>query len=402
MYSILVTPFAEDASDEAVVLNKDRFLEHTGSDIVPQLRELSLEAQRCLLSWPCLLMREGRGAERAHLAKIQSIHVGDREISVSLRLIRDEAELTNFLLWKLRDTLDIGQFEFNRNHWAVKDRDLLGLLRRSGLELPPSIDSRFRAERLPAPSRQHLLKAKDTIGQWGHTQIENFLLEAGVPGLVAGADLGSRQNRANAILTFALANPSAITAERSLFSAFMVNKAFPDGTNSRDVAPTDLAHSEPEPPARTSSSGGAPASNRVFVVHGQNAQAKVAVVSYLSSLGLRAIVLHEQPNMGRHLLTKFIDEAELATFAVVLLTDDDEGGPRGGQVSQRARQNVILELGYFLSHLGQAKVCALKSAGVETPSDFDGIAYIEMDSLGNWKRELHRELVAAKMPLKGL
>jgi predicted nucleotide-binding protein len=103
--------------------------------------------------------------------------------------------------------------------------------------------------------------------------------------------------------------------------------------------------------------------------------------------------------MGRHLLTKFIEEAELVTFAIVLMTDDDIGSRNGGALAPRARQNVILELGYFLSHLGLARVCALKSPGLETPSDFDGIVYISMKSDGLWKGELLRELKAAEMPV---
>lgn len=102
-------------------------------------------------------------------------------------------------------------------------------------------------------------------------------------------------------------------------------------------------------------------SNRVFVVHGQNETISEDVVSFLRDHGLEAVILHEQPNMGKHLLTKFIREAELATFAVVLLTDDDTGGRIGEAPAPRARQNVILELGYFLSHLGQENVCALKT-----------------------------------------
>ncbi|MCP5056891.1 MAG: nucleotide-binding protein [bacterium] len=67
----------------------------------------------------------------------------------------------------------------------------------------------------------------------------------------------------------------------------------------------------------------------------------------------------------------------------------------------RARQNVILELGYFLAHLGQAKVCALITPGLETPSDFDGIVYIRMDDKQEWQQELKRELLAAGMPVVG-
>lgn len=401
MYSIIVSAFDEDATDHVVVLTKDRFLENTAPEFSPQLRELSVEAQACLTAWPCLLMREGRAEEIAYIARIVAIGVSARDVKVTVRHVAQAVPLRNFSIWKLRDALDIGQYEFNRNHWAVKDRDLLSVLRQSGVMFDASIDALFLDAPLPAPSRTALLKAKDIIGQWGHTQIDNFLLEAGVEHLVAGPELGSRQNRANAILTFSLANPGSITAERSLFSAFIVNKALSREEIQQQSAVPKFVESAQRAQANREEPVSAPASNRVFVVHGQNAEAKSAVVSFLSSLGLVAIVLHEQPNMGRHLLTKFIDEAELATFAVVLLTDDDEGGLKGGPHAARARQNVILELGYFLSHLGQAKVCALKTPGVETPSDFDGIVYIAMDAEENWQRELRRELVAARMPIQG-
>ena len=98
-------------------------------------------------------------------------------------------------------------------------------------------------------------------------------------------------------------------------------------------------------------------------------------------------------------LTKFIEEAELVTFAIVLMTDDDVGALKGSTLAPRTRQNVILELGYFLSHLGQERVCALITPGLETPSDFDGIVYIRMDEDGHWQSELKRELLAAGMPL---
>jgi len=81
------------------------------------------------------------------------------------------------------------------------------------------------------------------------------------------------------------------------------------------------------------------------------------------------------------------------------MTDDDVGALKGEKNAPRARQNVILELGYFLAHLGQERVCALITPGLETPSDFDGIVYIQMGEDENWKSELQRELAAAAMPL---
>jgi predicted nucleotide-binding protein len=208
------------------------------------------------------------------------------------------------------------------------------------------------------------------------------------------------------MVKFTLENPGAATADNSLFSAFLVRRALSadvletseDQIGGPGIPAEPMLSDHLSPTAVADAASRSP--NRVFVVHGQNDRARARVVSFLETLGLRGIVLHEQPNMGRHLLTKFIDEAELVTFAIVLMTDDDVGALKGyPSFAPRARQNVILELGYFLAHLGQPRVCALITPGLETPSDFDGIVYIKMDEEDRWKAELKRELVAAEMPV---
>jgi DNA-binding transcriptional ArsR family regulator len=140
-------------------------------------------------------------------------------------------------------------------------------------------------------------------------------------------------------------------------------------------------------------------SNKVFVVHGHDQAAQNEVALFLTRIGLEPIVLHLRANGGRHLLTKFKDEAEGASFAVVLMTPDDEGGPKITTARRdRARQNVVFELGFFIGRLGSEKVAALMKGDVERPSDFDGIAYIKLDASGRWKMELARELQHANVP----
>src|ERR1700722_16576501 len=105
-----------------------------------------------------------------------------------------------------------------------------------------------------------------------------------------------------------------------------------------------------------------------------------------------------KPNGGRHLLTKFTDESEGASFAVVLMTPDDEGGPVGGAQRARARQNVVFELGFFIGRLGPGKVAALLKGDVEEPCGFHGVAYTKFDPGGAWKTKLGGELQYAKVP----
>lgn len=138
-------------------------------------------------------------------------------------------------------------------------------------------------------------------------------------------------------------------------------------------------------------------SSNVFLVHGQDEAAREGVARFLERLRLTPIILHEQADRGRTIIEKFVDHSDVG-FAVVLLTGDDQGGLFGTSIENqkpRARQNVILELGFFLGKLGRSRLCALYQEGVEIPSDFQGVIYIAYDSSGAWRLRLAKELKTA-------
>ncbi len=134
---------------------------------------------------------------------------------------------------------------------------------------------------------------------------------------------------------------------------------------------------------------------KVFIVHGHDEAAKLAVVIFLDKVGLNLepIVLDEQPSEGRTIIDKFKLHASEACFAIVLLTPDDIGSRKDKPAEQRprARQNVVLELGYFLSELPE-KVCVLHKESVELPSDIHGVVYVPMDEFSGWQIKLAREM----------
>lgn len=132
---------------------------------------------------------------------------------------------------------------------------------------------------------------------------------------------------------------------------------------------------------------------KVFVVHGHDEGAREAVARFLEQIGFEPIILHEQANQGRTVIEKVEVHGNVG-FAVVLLTPDDEGCQKGGTLQPRARQNVLIELGYFVGRLGREHVCALKRGDVEIPSDFGGVVYETFDASGGWKQALGRELRA--------
>jgi predicted nucleotide-binding protein len=140
--------------------------------------------------------------------------------------------------------------------------------------------------------------------------------------------------------------------------------------------------------------------NKVFIVHGHDTEAKESVARFLERLRLKPIILHEQPNSGRTIIEKFEAFSDVG-FAIVLLTPDDVGAPSDipKELKARARQNVILELGYFMGKLSRYRVCALYKQGVEIPSDYQGILYIELDTAGAWRTKVAQELVEANFSI---
>ena len=137
-------------------------------------------------------------------------------------------------------------------------------------------------------------------------------------------------------------------------------------------------------------------SDRIFIVHGHDQEAKETVARFIEKLELHPIILHEQPNEGRTIIEKFEDHSEVG-YAIVLLTPDDIGAQKtdAPQYKDRARQNVILELGFFFGKLGRERVCALHKGDVELPTDFSGVLWIHMDKSGSWKLNVAKEIKAA-------
>jgi len=130
----------------------------------------------------------------------------------------------------------------------------------------------------------------------------------------------------------------------------------------------------------------APTTPNVFIVHGHNDALKYELKNYLqNTLGLpEPIILHEQTNMGRTLIQKFEDYAYCSNLAFILLTPDDKPANPDDldDEKRRARQNVILELGFFLGALGRetGRVILLHVGPLELPSDLSGVTYIDISN----------------------
>ena len=129
---------------------------------------------------------------------------------------------------------------------------------------------------------------------------------------------------------------------------------------------------------------------RVFISHGGSPDWR-EVQSYVEKdAGLQTLELAQQPNRGRSVLQKLLEEAEQCSFAVIVMTGDDEVATD----LPRARENVIHEIGFFQAKYGLSRVSLLYEEGTSIPSNIHGLVYIPFPKglVSAAFATLHREL----------
>jgi predicted nucleotide-binding protein len=306
MFNVMVTAGDNSWEEGAYVWDRSRILEHTDAPLRDALLPLSPEILEELAKLPTLFMYEQGAEGTPRVGTIKRVQQRGTEFRVIFEFDEDLPGLDPERIAEIKWDLHLADFEFSRTHWAVKEGDLLAILREHAL-IPPA--------------------------------------------------------------------QTAVTEDPQLMHAPPV-----------DVTPA-----------------------KIFLVHGRDEAAKHEVARFLETrVGLEVVILGERPNRGRSILTKFQEEANGAAFAVVLMTPDDLGHLRPELLppataapapAPRPRQNVIFEMGFFIGQFGVERVCALVPAGVERPSDYDGIVYVPFDDAEGWQRKLVTELHAANVPV---
>ena len=144
---------------------------------------------------------------------------------------------------------------------------------------------------------------------------------------------------------------------------------------------------------------------QVFIVHGRDDRQALLLQKYLKEkLKVKAIIFDDLPNKGKTIIEQIEYIRNNVFYAFVIVTPDDVGCLRQEVekvatlviglktvpketvtkifelLHERARQNVVFELGLFIGALGRENVCCLKQMSIkENPSDIDGILYKEFD-----------------------
>jgi len=110
----------------------------------------------------------------------------------------------------------------------------------------------------------------------------------------------------------------------------------------------------------------------VFIGHGRS-HLWARVKTYLEDeLGLATIAYESESRIGDSIVPVLEKMLDQATFALLLLTAEDDGTVGG----KRARQNVIHEAGLFQGRLGFKRAVLLVQEGIEEFSNVAGLQHI--------------------------
>ncbi|MCI0550795.1 MAG: nucleotide-binding protein [Anaerolineae bacterium] len=135
--------------------------------------------------------------------------------------------------------------------------------------------------------------------------------------------------------------------------------------------------------------------NQVLLIHGRDIETTQAVASYIERLGLEVVRSDQLKDR------QFDIFAAEVVFAVVLLTADDLVVSKSEADVTRfhASPQVIYELGFFRGKLGYKRVCVLFESNpdksIELPTESFRVVYIPLDSIGNWKLSLAKQMQEA-------
>ncbi|MBV5246970.1 hypothetical protein KUF57_25920 [Mycolicibacterium sp. PAM1] len=110
----------------------ERMLEYTDQVIAEQFRPSGSLQLDLLTALPCLFMQEGTDDEIARVGQIRRARAIGTDISFEYVIDPDVPALRNSAIYANRIAVDMrNDFEFSRNHWAVKDVDLYRFLLRT-------------------------------------------------------------------------------------------------------------------------------------------------------------------------------------------------------------------------------------------------------------------------------
>lgn len=165
MFNLLVTSH-EGAWDKSFYeYDRSRFLEYTNEKIAAIFKVLTENRIATLKLIPCVFAYEGTKSN-IRIGYLKSIKERGRSILIEYEFDTKIPEIPFSSIEPIASLLDIRDWEMNRTHWALKDEDLLGILKTASLienDFSTSTDKLNNIDKLP-PIRAQLPRVTTVQG----------------------------------------------------------------------------------------------------------------------------------------------------------------------------------------------------------------------------------------------
>lgn len=111
-------------------LDDNRIFEYTDKQIADEFKPNGKMELEKISSIPAIFVSEtqGSGEQIARIGQIHNVETNKGEVAIHYSLEPNIPPITNPMLEKLADKLQINEFEFSRTHWAIKEANLYQIL----------------------------------------------------------------------------------------------------------------------------------------------------------------------------------------------------------------------------------------------------------------------------------
>jgi len=149
MYNFFVTSQEGAWESAGYEYERGRFLEYTSEEIASRFQELKERQVASLLELPCLFAYEGK-AGTMRVGRLIKLRLRPRTLYIEFKLDENVPPIPFAKVMPLQMALDIRDWELSRTHWAIKDEDLLGILKSHGV-IPARVAARQRISKADLP-----------------------------------------------------------------------------------------------------------------------------------------------------------------------------------------------------------------------------------------------------------
>jgi hypothetical protein len=176
MYNLLIVSQDGYWDGSPATFDQSRIFEYTSKALAEQFSTLEGEQLQTLLSLPFVFGYESAAKADANIGFVSSFRKRGKEVRLEFQFDPAFPAITQSSLEKLVWELDIGEWELNRTHWAVKDVDLFAELLKANLITEKQLNSSHfntvkHDEAAPLP-----LEFRPTVFRFPNSGIENDLI----------------------------------------------------------------------------------------------------------------------------------------------------------------------------------------------------------------------------------